>query len=161
MKKLIRRLCTPATKKVYFFFLMIIGILFTTITNAQWQNKASGFSTPQRGIVELIAVGNNVVWGIASDAVNPIYLVAPFTDFTRTIDGGKNWTAGNINAFPDFFIAGIAPLSATVCYASLANFENGIAKIVKTTDGGITWTEQLNYDFGVSFSFFADIYFFN
>ncbi len=39
--------------------------------------------------------------------------------------------------------------------------DNGNAKIVKTTDGGITWKEQLNYDFGQSFSFFADIYFFN
>ncbi|MCW3116169.1 MAG: hypothetical protein JWM28_251, partial [Chitinophagaceae bacterium] len=128
-------------------------------TDAQWQNKASGFSTPQRGIVELIAVGNSVVWGIAGDAVNPIS--APIHEFTRTTDGGNHWTSGNINAFPDFYLVGIAPLNATLCYASIANFDNGNAKIVKTIDGGITWTEQQNYDFGESFSFFADIYFFN
>src|SRR6266487_3001442 len=130
-------------------------------TQAQWISKASGFSTPQRGIVELIAVGNNVVWGIAGEAVNPLDVNVSIHEFTRTTDGGNHWTAGNINTFPDFYLVGIAPLSATLCYASMANFDNGNAKIVKTTDGGITWTEQLNYDFGESFGFFADIYFFN
>ncbi len=152
MKKLIE-------KKLSAFMLTTIGIFSTMIINAQWQHKASGFSTPQRGFVELIAVGNSVVWGIANDAINPIS--TPINDFTRTTDGGNHWTAGNISAFQDFTLVGIAPLSATLCYASLANFDNGNAKIVKTTDGGVTWAEQLNYNFGISFGFFADIYFFN
>lgn len=138
---------------------IIVFCLISQFAIAQWQNKASGISTPQRGLVELIAVGNNVVWGVAGPVVNPPS--TPIHEFTRTTDGGNHWTAGNINAFPDFFLIGIAPLSATLCYGSIANFDNGNAKIVKTTDGGITWTEQLNYDFGQSFGFFADIYFFN
>lgn len=139
--------------------LTIIGIFSTMMLNAQWQHKASGISTAQRGLVELIAVGNNVLWGIVGPVVNPPN--APINEFTRTTDGGNHWTAGKINAFPDFFLVGISPLSATVCYGTIANFDNGNAKVVKTTDGGITWTEQLNYDFGTSLGFFADIYFFN
>jgi FlgD Ig-like domain len=148
-------------KKLAAFILTTVGIFSTLIINAQWQKKASGFSTPRRGFVELIAVGDNVAWGIGADAFNPVWEVPPSSDFTRTTDGGNHWTAGKVSAFPDYTLVGIAPLSATLCYGSLANFDNGNTKVVKTTDGGVTWTEQFNYDFGEPFSFFADIYFFN
>jgi photosystem II stability/assembly factor-like uncharacterized protein len=143
----------------YYFVAAIIAMISATTLKAQWLNKASGFTTPNRGILEMIAVGSNVAWAIAYDGTSP--LSAPNNDFTRTTDGGNHWTAGNISAFPDFYLIAIAPVSATVCYASIANVDNGNAKIVKTTDGGATWAEQLNYDFGAPFSFFADIYFFN
>ena len=147
-------------KKIVAFMLTTIGIFSTTVINAQWINKASGFPT-QRSIVELMAVGDKVAWGVAGEAFKPIWEVPPFNDFTRTTDGGNHWIPGKVTAFPDYILVGIAPLSATLCYGSLANFNNGNTKIVKTTDGGITWTEQLSYDFGQAFGFFADIYFFN
>ena len=147
------------SKNFYTLILIIIGMFSATILNAQWLNKASNFHTPNRGIFEMIAVGNDVAWAAAYDGTNP--LSAPINEFTRTTDGGNHWTAGSISAFPDFYLVGIAPVSATLCYASIANLDNGNAKIVKTTNGGATWTEQLNYDFGASFTFFADIYFFN
>ena len=127
--------------------------------NAQWLTKASGLATPQRGIQEMIAVNCNVVWAMAYDATNPEG--PPLTEFTRTIDGGKHWTAGNISAFPDYILIGIAPVSRTTCYGSIFSVDNTNAKIVKTTDGGVTWTEKLNYNFGEVFNFFGNIYFFN
>ena len=142
-------------------FLTSIAISISVIINAQWQNKGSGFAARNRTILELIAVDNKVVWGIGDDAFIPVWEHAPVNDFTRTTDGGLHWTAGNISNFPDYNLVGIAPLSATLCYGSIANFETGTSKVVKTTDGGITWTEQLSFDFGESFGFFADIYFFN
>ena len=54
MKKIIE-------KKFFTFILAAIGIFSTMVINAQWQNKASGFSTPQRGIVELICVANETI----------------------------------------------------------------------------------------------------
>ncbi|MBK9731161.1 MAG: hypothetical protein IPO83_07715 [Chitinophagaceae bacterium] len=95
---------------------------------------------------------------IAYDATNPLF---PLNEFTRSTDGGKHWIAGSISAFPDYILVGIAPVSATKCYGTMFSLDNSIAKIVKTSDGGATWTEKLSYDFGESFSFFADIYFFN
>lgn len=149
-------------EKTFFKMLLsIIAIFSTVIINAQWQKKSSGFPVPQRSILELIAVNNNVAWGIGDDAFIPVWEHAPTNDFTRTTDGGQHWTAGSISNFSDYNLVGIAPLSATLCYGSLANFTTGNSKVVKTTDGGITWTEQLNFDFGESFGFFADIYFFN
>ena len=139
---------------------IIVFLMMNQFANAQWQKKASGFTIPQSTVYELIAVGNNVAWGISGPTVNS-FNNGPFHEFTRTIDGGKHWTAGSITDFPEFTLVGIAPLSATLCYGSLANFDNGMTKVVKTTDGGITWTEVLSYDYGQPFSFFADIYFFN
>ena len=152
MKKIIE-------KKLSAFILTTLGIFSAMIINAQWQNKASNFHTQNRGIFEMIAVGSDVAWAVAYDGNIPI--TAPVNDFTRTTDGGNHWTAGSISAFSDYDLVGIAPVSATVCYGSITNFANNNSKIVKTTDGGATWLEQFNYDFGVSFGFFADIYFFN
>jgi photosystem II stability/assembly factor-like uncharacterized protein len=140
-----------------FFTLMTLLAICSTSLQAQWVSKASGFTTPGKGLLELIAVDSKVAWANNYDPNNP----PPINEFTRTTDGGKHWTAGSITAFPAYTLVGIAPISATKCYGSITNFDNGNAKVVKTTDGGITWTEQLNYDFGESFGFFADIYFFN
>jgi hypothetical protein len=146
-------------KKIKTILVVLALCAINQMSNAQWVSKASGFATPQRGINELIAINSKVAWAAAYDAVNPIS--APITEFTITTDGGKHWTAGSISEFPDYYLIGTAPLSATLCYASISNLD-GIAKVVKTTDGGATWTAQLNYDFGAGeFAFFADIYFFN
>ncbi|MEO8088069.1 MAG: YCF48-related protein, partial [Bacteroidota bacterium] len=150
---------TTITKKLYAFILIIIGMFSATIANAQWLTKASGLVAPQRGIQEMIAVNSNVVWAMAYDSNDPEG--PPLTEFTRSTDGGKHWTAGSITAFPDYILIGIAPVSGTKCYGSIFSLDNTNAKIVKTTDGGATWTEQLNYDFNVSFGFFGNIYFFN
>jgi len=148
-------------QKILSLAFLLPGIFSIIPTQAQWISKASNFPKPLTGFVELIAVGDNVAWGIGADAFNPVWEVPPSNDFTRTTDGGNQWTSGKVSAFPEFTLVGIAPLSATLCYGSLANFDNGTTKVVKTIDGGVTWTEQFNYDFGEPFSFFADIYFFN
>jgi photosystem II stability/assembly factor-like uncharacterized protein len=146
--------------KILKTIILILALCATNqLSNAQWLTKASGFAAPQRGIQEMIAVNSNVLWALGYDSNDPTG--TPLTDFTRTTDGGKNWTAGSMTAFPGYILIGIAPVSETTCYGSIFTFDNNIAKIVKTTDGGVTWTEKLSYDFGVSFGFFADIYFFN
>jgi len=153
---------TKKTKKS-FAFIIASAMVFSFNANAQWQSKASSFATPQRGIQEMIAVNSNVIWAMGYDATDPNGGIV--TDFTRSTDGGKNWTAGNMTTFPDYILVGIAPIDGNICYGTIFSLDNSNAKIVKTTDGGLTWTEKLNYDFGVfgleEFKFFADIYFFN
>ncbi|MEO5571058.1 MAG: T9SS type A sorting domain-containing protein [Bacteroidia bacterium] len=146
-------------KKIKTSFLVLALCAMNQMSNAQWLTKASGLATPQRGIHEMIAVNNNVVWAMAFDFNEPLL---PLNEFTRTTDGGKHWTAGSIAAFPDYILLGIAPISGTTCYANMFTLNNGNVKIVKTTDGGATWTEKLNYDFPPdNFNFFSDVYFFN
>src|SRR5215212_8907995 len=100
---------------------LLVGIFSIAPTQAQWTPKASNILRPRYGLLELIAVGDNVAWGIGGDAFNPVWEVPPSSDFTRTTDGGNHWTAGNVGAFPGYTLVGIAPLSATLCYGSLAN----------------------------------------
>src|SRR6185295_9029906 len=122
VKKIFSHLKTKIKMKNFFTLMTLLAICSTSL-QAQWVSKASGFSTPQRGINELIAVNSNVAWAADYDAVNPIS--APITEFTITTDGGKHWMAGSISEFPDYYLLGIAPLSATLCYASISNLDNG------------------------------------
>jgi photosystem II stability/assembly factor-like uncharacterized protein len=147
---------TTTVKKFYAFIMM--SMMFSFNANAQWLSKASHFPTPQQGIQEMIAVDANVVWAMGYDSNDPLSVT---TQFTRTTDGGNHWTAGSMTAFPDWILVGIAPVSGTVCYATIFSLDNTIAKIVKTINGGATWTEKLSYDFGVPITFFGDVYFFN
>src|SRR4051812_34791241 len=95
-------------QKIYMAFLLTaIGIFSTMNINAQWVNKASGFSS-SRNLDELIAVNDKVAWGIAGEAFLPVWEVPPFNDFTRTTDGGNHWVAGKVSAYPDYILVGIA-----------------------------------------------------
>ncbi len=123
--------------------------------NAQWTSKASNFFQPQKGFSEMIAVNSLVAWGLAYE--RNYAFVNPLTDFTRTIDGGNTWIAGNISSMPDQFVVGMEPESDVSAYFLTAD-ANFTGKILKTTDGGITWT-QLNV--APYTLFFDNIHFFN
>ncbi|MFI5219409.1 MAG: T9SS type A sorting domain-containing protein [Bacteroidia bacterium] len=141
------------TKKVTTFIIMMFSI---TLTSAQWVSKAAGMpSSPQLGINEMIAVNSQVAWGFAYERNNAF--VNPLTNFTRTIDGGKHWIAGNISSQPDQFIVGLAPLSASTAYVVSSDI-NFSGKVLKTTNGGVTWTQLNVAPFPM---FYENIYFFN
>jgi photosystem II stability/assembly factor-like uncharacterized protein len=144
----------PFAKKIYAFIIPMV--FFISLSNAQWLSKPAGFSgRPQKGIDEMIAVDANTAWALAYER-NKAFL-NPMTDFTRTIDGGNHWIEGNISAFPDQVIVGIAPLSATKAYVISCD-ENFVGKVLKTMNGGITWS-QLNV--APYPMFYQNIYFFN
>jgi hypothetical protein len=128
-----------------------------TFSQAQWKSEASGFTTPERGLCEMIAVSKNAAWGMAYDKFNPFG--APITEFTRTVDGGNHWTPGTITTLPTDYLIGIAPVTENLCYAITVDAAIQYSKILKTTDGGLTWTVQLSYLY--QNGFFGDIYFFN
>ena len=143
---------------------MILIIAFSCtyqFADAQWSSKSSSFSSPHRGIMEMIAVNSKVAWAIAYDGTNAFG--TPINEFTRTTDGGQTWTSGSISNLPDDYLIGLAPVSASLAYAStlytLDEGETFNGRILKTTDGGITWTQQTTAD-GTGI-FFDDIWFFN
>src|SRR6059058_835055 len=127
------------------------------LSQAQWKSKASGFTVPERGICEMIAVNKNAAWAMAFDKFNPFG--APITEFTRTVDGGNHWIPGTISTLPTDYLIGIAPVTENLCYAITVDAYIRYSKILKTTDGGGTWTVQLSYLYDNGF--FGDIFFFN
>lgn len=144
---------------------ILLFILLTSffITNAQfWTEKAAGFNTPSRSLNSISIVDANVIWANAfdnSDLLDPQYNVK---EFTLSIDGGNTWTSKSIDlGIPNALsgVSSISATSATTAWISVFRDTGGTAGIWKTTDSGITWTEQLTALFNSSVSYPNFVYF--
>lgn len=136
-------------KKILLFVLLASSF----IANAQfWTEKATRFTTPDRGIYSMSIVDANVVWAIAFD--NTI-IPADVTikEFTRSTDGGNTWTPGTINLGPNtsaFGTSSITAISSTTAWVSVYGDPSNPGGIWKTIDGGLTWNKQTTASFTVN-----------
>lgn len=144
-------------------------IAFSSTINAQWTSQFSGFGDLSRGLNQIKIVDANTVWALAYDGSGA---AANIQEFTRTTNGGASWTAGGIEfGDPDLEINNITAVSATTAWASAIinigtptapNPSDGVGTIVKTTDGGASWTPQLTTGFQtVGSSFLNGVHFFD
>ncbi len=133
--------------------LMIIGLMVASYLNAQtgWIQVNSNLAAG-RGIGQ-ISIGmldQDALWAMAVDNTGAIV-----DAFTRSTNGGVNWTAGTFNAGTG--LSQLFAIDATTCWAV---FNTGATQgLYKTVNGGLTWTKK-----GTAFgaSSFADImHFFN
>ncbi|TDD96497.1 T9SS type A sorting domain-containing protein [Flavobacterium cellulosilyticum] len=128
--------------------LLSILILISFGANAQfWSEKATGFTTPQRGLFSISIVDTNVVWALADDSTkDPVDL--KIKEFTLSTDGGNTWTPGSIDlgiATNELGISSITAVSSTTAWVSVHPDTFGTSQrggIWKTINGGITWTKQ-------------------
>lgn len=143
---------------------------FSTIT-AQWTSQGTGFDVASRGLSEIRIVDANTVWALAYDGsplVPPATTNPNIQEITVTTNGGTTWTKQSVD-FGDttLEINNISPVSGTTAWASAINNttgdpNNGVGYIVKTTDGGATWTPQLTEGFQTAgSSFLNSVYFFD
>ncbi len=115
--------------KFYHVFLSVAILSFAVMAQSPWTlQTASGLISTSNPAVTLSAVDENICWGI--NTINNQYL--------RTTDGGTNWTVSTITATTGFISSSIAALDANTAWVSM----NG--GIFKTTDGGLTWAQQLS-----------------
>lgn len=127
-------------------------------TPSAWIKQNSGFTTVSRGIDQIQIINPFIVWARAYDGANP---TAYIREFTRTVNGGITWTPGTI-AFTNSANYGVSNLFAmndSVCYACMFPISGTGGKIVKTTNKGVTWTEQTTAPFTGSWADF--VHFFN
>lgn len=149
-------------------------IAFSSAVSAQWTSQATAFPDESRGLSEIKIVDANTVWALAYDGSPlPPGQTVPnnIQEFTRTTNGGDSWTPGVIEfGDPDLEINNITAVSATTAWASaIINVaapgdisSNGVGTIVKTTDGGVTWTPQLTNGFQIpGSSFLNGVHFFD
>ncbi|MDD4603469.1 MAG: C10 family peptidase [Bacteroidales bacterium] len=126
---------------------------------AEWISQASGFTTPSRAITYLSAVDSNIVWGTAADGNN---LSGACSDFTKTMDGGNNWTPGVITNTTGLSSAMIFAMNADTAYVAMYKVTgNKPMGIYMTSDGGTTWARQSTASFSNSSSFPDIVHFFN
>ncbi len=129
-------------------------------TPSAWMKQNTGFVTASRGIDHIAIVNPYIVWATAYDGTGG---GATIQEFTRTVNGGITWTPGTIvfTNSTNYGIADLYPFNDTVCFAAMypATAANG-GVIVKTIDGGTTWSILPNSP-NYSTSWLNLVYFFN
>lgn len=99
-------------------------------------------------------VDENIAWAIGRDGSGN---GQDFTDFTKTVNGGIDWTGATVSTDADAFSM-IFGLNADTAYIS-AYGSSAKNHVLRTYDGGTTWTPVLNG--AGSSSFFNVVHFFN
>ena len=122
----------------------------------QWVQQSSGFPQSNTAILDIIPIDENVAWASGLKYSNPgLY-------FTRTIDGGQNWEADTITTGPYSEFACFTATDENHGWALVfESSSNAIGTVLKTVDGGLTWTRPDTNIFQSSGSFPDVIYFWN
>jgi len=134
-------------------FVLNLFIMFSCF--AQWTEQSTGFSEPSRGINDICVVDENVVWALAYDGGGAS---ATIQEFTKTINGGTNWTPGVVNDATGLDISMITAISADIAWVAMFKSSgSNIQGIYKTVDGGTVWTRQETAVFDASEGGFPNV----
>lgn len=110
-----------------FFKYILLILLFSISADAQWMKQNIDTKASLRG---LSVVSEKVIWAGGTGGT-----------FLRTIDGGKNWTVGQISGAEKLDFRDVEAFDADTAYAlSIGDGES--SRIYKTVDGGKKWKLQ-------------------
>jgi hypothetical protein len=118
-----------------------------------WMKKATGVTTPQRGIVEMSTYGQTTCYGINVDFLEG----SPLHDITYTHDGGATWRTKAIAGLEDNYLFGVAATTENTVHAVGYNYKSGGGNVFRSTDGGNTWQKEAANAFKDAASFPDDI----
>ena len=145
--------------------LLLLALFSLAFHNAQAQWQAFTPTMPDTvGAFDLrIAHGNDqVAW-----CVQMKYNVTPSAFewlpmdnlvFSKTSDGGNTWTGGTIPMGPEPYASNICPISANTAWASGLDLDF-VNYVLRTDDGGVTWTRQLEDKFAEATSYVDFVHF--
>jgi photosystem II stability/assembly factor-like uncharacterized protein len=140
-------------KKLYTTLLFLLsGFLFTA--NAQpWLMQNIGYTVPAAYPSDIDIVDANTVWTASSTVGDGSGVTIQL--WSRTIDGGNNWSSGNFTADTNYRVSNISAVDANTCFILTFNNTAGSTGLIfKTVDGGATWdtvSTHLYSTVGVSF----------
>ena len=130
-------------------------------STANWTMQASAFPTP-RAIRDIDITSATNAWAIGFDLSAAS---APVQDFTRTTNGGTTWTSGTIPNIPTWEFSNISAVDANTAWVAFFNNVSSTnqsgGRIYKTTDGGLTWTQQATTAFTSPSSFLNIVHMFD
>ena len=142
-----------------FLLATLLLLLTPIITLAQWEIQSSNFQDSLIGLEHIWAVDNNIAWAIAYDDDASPSLTQYFT---RTTNGGINWTSDSIDGAYGLMATSIFALNADTAWVLLYNPVTDGGKIFRTNNGGTSWTYQSTAIFSASQGAYPNlIYFWN
>lgn len=143
-------------KSLLFFAWVSLCLLSNQLDAQQWIVQPSNIN-PNNYVQFIDAVDTNVVWGLASDRTSQ---QNPVQEFTRTTNGGQTWTAGTITNAANHGPSCIMALNADTAWVAMFNVSGG-GSILRTNDGGVSWTKQTTATFTAPNGFPNVVHFFN
>jgi subtilisin family serine protease len=95
--------------------------------------------------------------GFASASKGWVGTITPAKRLFATDDGGSTWNlVANLPDLAPSAVCGLSVVDGSVVYASGTNYPNRPARMMKTQDGGVTWTA---WDMGQHATLLVDTYF--
>lgn len=146
-------------KKLLLFFTVLS---VSSAVNAQWTSQATGFTDASRGVSGINIVDANTVWALGFDGTSA---GATVQEFTKTTDGGTNWSAGFIDVGNTaYHITNISPVNGTTAWVGAIDSDNATiwaGGVWKTKDSGSTWIHQNATAYNEADSYFDAVHFFD
>ena len=145
-------------KKTTFTLFFALTILALSAQN--WTPMAAGLLPDNTLIYSISAVGDNIVWAVASGAYSqPPIPASHRPQLLRTSNGGQTWTVLEIEEAQgaiSFQIVAVDSLNAWITTQDYGATATGRA-LYQTKDGGIEWTKRVtNGGAGVALNRFSD-----
>jgi photosystem II stability/assembly factor-like uncharacterized protein len=105
---------------------------------AQWTQQASGFLRVGTYPTDICIADSNNVWLVGANGDGS---GVGSQEFSRTTDGGLNWTPGVVTSDTNYRFSNVAATNGMLAWATMYHSSTNQTGIVsRTTDGGTTWT---------------------
>ncbi|GAA3927656.1 T9SS type A sorting domain-containing protein [Hymenobacter algoricola] len=140
---------------------LLCGLAFSAQaqTNSKWTlQNTTGAATPPNFLSRQIqTVSEQVAWQLIQESVDG----ASTNLFTRTINGGSTWSFNAVTGAANYQAAGIHALDGNTAFVAQFGAAGG-GEVVKTTNGGNSWTKSTTISqFAAPAGFNNWVYFFD
>jgi|APTNR8051073442_1049403.scaffolds.fasta_scaffold04707_7 photosystem II stability/assembly factor-like uncharacterized protein len=140
--------------------LSVLFVASTIVLSAQnWTPMAAGLLPANYVIFSISAVGDDVVWAIASGEYYQPPIPSTHHPFIlRTSNGGQTWTVAEIEEAAGAISFQIVAVDSLTAWITTQDYGGGPGrKLYRTADGGNLWTLRLNNgSTGVALNLFED-----
>lgn len=106
-------------------------IYYTANSGTSWTRQGDAASIPCNSLDDVVAIDENTAWAVGSPSAEGYAVVI------RTTDAGETWIrVGSATELPGIELAGVDAIDAQTAWVA-----GDSGAVLKTTDGGATWTE--------------------
>lgn len=140
-------------------FTLLFTHAFMVLSAQDWQPLAEGLLPNGYVIFSISAVGDNVVWAVASKEYYQGPIPSSHHSYVlRTADGGQNWTTAEIEEAAGTISFQIVAVDSLTAWITTQDYNSGPGRaLYQTIDGGVVWTKKhTNVAAGVALNYFSD-----